>query len=353
MIDSETLISQHYYLLYILAFFITAVVTVLMIRVPIHDVPNERSSHQKITPRGAGLGILLAFVIVWMVRGLSGIPFYEIYFSWMLCLGASVIIGLMGLMDDLFNINEFSKLIFQILIVLSLALFDVRFMTLPLPFFGDIPLNMSLGIIVTVLWIVGFINAYNFMDGLNGITGIMTIIASFFWFLITHQGSAEILSFSALILIVANLGFLGFNFPKAMIFLGDVGSLFMGSLFAFWAILGTLPQFGSISLWTVPMLFCLYLYDVIFTRLHRLYRGHSFMSAHREHIYQLLNRCGWSHSQVVSLYGGFFCLQGVTAYYMQPFPARYHLYFFLPFLVIYGLLTYKVLIKARQYDIHV
>ncbi|MGI4850586.1 MAG: glycosyltransferase family 4 protein [Janthinobacterium lividum] len=351
MIIGESL--HPYYLWPLLAFVISVVVTLLMIRIPIYDVPNERSSHQKMTPRGAGLGILLAFTGVWMTRGLSGIPFYDLYIGWMLCLGASVVMGLVGFMDDLFNIKESTKLMIQLLIVFSLTVFGIRFFTFPLPILGDISLNMPVSIVITTLWIVGFMNAYNFMDGLNGMTGIVTIIASFFWFLITHQLSCDVLSYSALILIFALLGFLGFNFPKAKIFLGDVGSLFMGSLFAFWAILGTLPQFGRISLWTVPMLFCLYLYDVIFTRIRRLYRGYPFMSSHREHLYQLLNRTGWSHAQVVSLYGGFFCLQGITAYFMQEVSSQYHLYFFFPFIGIYGILTYKILIKSRQHNIHV
>ena len=341
------------YVLYALAFFITVAVTLFMVFFPIQDIPNERSSHAEITPRGAGLGILIAFIGIWIIKGFNGIAFYNLSFCWLLCLGASMTMGLVGLLDDLYNIHEMLKLIFQGIVAIFIVMMGIRFTTFPLPEFGQLPLTMSLGTMITVLWIVGFINAYNFMDGLNGITSVTTMVASIFWYLIAYQTASEIFSFSAVLLIFANLGFLGFNFPKAMIFLGDVGSLFMGSLFAFWAILATMPEFGAISIWTMPMLFCLHLYDVIFTRFHRLYRGHPFMSAHREHVFQLLNRMGWSHSQVVVVYGGCFCFQGMTAYYMQLVSSSYHLYFFLPYLIIYSHLTNKVLIKARQQGIPV
>ena len=352
-IDLKNIIMQNSYLLYLLSFSIAFVVTILMIVFPINDVPNERSSHLKITPRGAGFGILLAYIGVWQIRGFGGLPFYEAYIYWILCLGVCTLLGIMGFLDDLFNIKESLKLTFQVILVIFLAVNGIRYTMLSLPLFGEIKLGLGWGLILTLLWVVGFMNAFNFMDGLNGMTGVITIIASFFWYLIARQASSEILSFSALILLCANLGFLGFNFPRAFIFSGDVGSLFMGSLFAFWAVLGALPDFGEISIGTVPMLFCLYLYDVIYTRIRRVYQGHPFLSAHREHIYQLLNRTGWSHPQVVLLYGGFFCIQGMAAYYMQSIPHVIHFYFFLPFLAVYSFLAHKVLKKARRNGIHV
>ena len=135
--------------------------------------------------------------------------------------------------------------------------------------------------------------------------------------------------------------------------MGDTGSLFIGSLFSIWAIIGALPFFGEISFFTIPLIFFIYLYDVIITRLRRLTRGHAFMKAHREHFFQLLNRIGWSHGQVSLLYMFFCFLQGIAAVQMQACPREQHLLFFFPFLGLYSLGSWVIIRASRRKGIDV
>lgn len=338
------------FLPYILSFLVSLLVTRVMMFVDIHDIPGDRSSHKLVTPRGGGLGILFAFYISWFLHGVSGFPFYEAYFNWLACVVVAALMGGVGFVDDLAGIRDAIKLGFQTLVCGILVFSGIKFMTVPLPFLGYVPLGF-LGSLVTMFWLVGFMNAFNFMDGLNGMSSGVTIVASFFWFLITLKAGSEALSFSALIILAANLGFIGFNFPHAKIFMGDTGSLFLGALFSLWAVLSTLPEFGEISLWTMPMIFFIYLYDVIFTRIRRLLKGHSLLSAHREHLYQLLNRLGWSHARVTLVYMVFFFFQGSMAYGMQFVSPEYHSWFFMVLLPLYIALSLLIVKKARAQGI--
>ncbi len=326
-----------------LAFLLSAIITRVMIVVNIKDIPVDRSSHKQITPRAGGVGLLSAFYICLLSQEFFRILDHGSIFIVLLS-GAAIMAGL-GLLDDIKGSSPLLRLLVQISISWLSIKYIGTFRTIPLPYFGEVNLGI-LSFPLSILWITGFTNAFNFMDGLNGMSGIMTIISCIFLSILSGSHYPNFIIF--LILAAATFGFLIFNFPKARIFLGDVGSFFLGFFFSSWALVALKPSYGKLSIWVVPLLFFIYIYDVIFTLLHRIIRRKNFFEAHREHLYQLLNRLGWSHTKVTSLYAFIFILQGISALFMMMRPPEEHLFFFIPFFIGASVFSCCVFSKTRK-----
>ena len=263
--------------LFALALFLTW----LIIRVGILSFPNHRSSHHDPVPNSGGLAIVITafigFALVYKLGNYDQIPLQKI-----LGLGmAALALAIIGLLDDLGYIQSFKiKLVAQFLAACFLLYFDMIIQQLYLPIFGSFDLGWW-AYPVTLIWVIGLINAFNFMDGLDGMAGGSAVIVAGFFGLVTFfQGFFSIAAF-CLVLFAANFGFLVFNFPKAKIFMGDVGSQFLGLVF-----------------------------DVVFSFLRRIFLRKNVFQAHRSHLYQLVNQMGWSHAKVSLLYYGMGLAQG-------------------------------------------
>jgi len=246
------------------------------------DSPTKRSSHLIPVPKGGGIGILAAFVI--------GVIWWEIpYLIWIpVC-----IVSLISLLADYQDISYKIRLGVQVaaaaIVSIGTAFYDIKsFLWL---FFG-------------MLFITTTANYYNFMDGINGIAGVTGIIAFIglgYFGLIENKD--PIWSVTAFGVAVACMGFLPLNFPKARVFMGDVGSVLLGFLFACFVLYfsQTLIEFIVLT----SLLFPFYA-DEISTLIFRIKDGDRLTKAHRRHIYQLLaNQAGFSHSFVTIIYGFF------------------------------------------------
>lgn len=328
-----------------ITFLLSAVVTRLMISLNIQDIPVARSSHKEITPRAGGVGLLLGFYMSVVTQGFSYLPFYEDWISLIILLCCAAIIAFTGFLDDIKGTSPVLRLFIQIGIAWFLIRCVGAFQIIPFPYLGEINLG-PFSLLISILWVVGFINVFNFMDGLNGMAGITTIISCIFLSILTNINQANFQIH--LILASAIFGFLIFNFPKARIFLGDVGSFFLGFFFSAWSLLAVRPVYGKFSFWVIPLLFFIYIYDVIFTYIRRAVKGKSLFEAHCEHLYQLLSKSGWSHVKVTSLYALIFVIQGVTSIFMITKPPELHLFFFIPFLVGTIPFTLWILSRARK-----
>jgi len=175
-----------------------------------------------------------------------------------------------------------------------------------LPFLGTVKLGWA-GSLVALVWIVGLVNAYNFMDGIDGIAGVQTVSAAAGWFVVGQMIDSPILTATGLLLGCSAIGFLVHNWPPAKIFMGDIGSAFLGYCFA------VLPLVAgptvSVSLADrIPVAALLmvapFVVDATFTFLRRLARREKLSQAHRSHIYQRLIITGLSHRIVTLLYLG-------------------------------------------------
>lgn len=284
------------------------------------DEPNRRSSHVKAVPRSGGAAVvsgwLAGVILVAGFAGWSGLAMQALALA-PLVLGAFFF----GLADDRLNLRPPTKLFFQIVIA---ALFVAAFGPLksaPLPFIGEIALAAPAGALVTALWIVGFMNAFNFMDGVNGIAAACGALALAAVAAAAAFAGAPLWAVSAGLGAVALLAFLPMNFPQARLFLGDNGSQAAGFLIAASAVGAASAGNGAVSALFIPTLMLPFLFDVAFTLAHRARRGCNVLAAHREHLYQLLLRLGLSHVAVTSLYLTLTALSATAALLLLRAPA--------------------------------
>lgn len=326
----------------------SAGLTVALIRhLRLLDVPNERSSHTTPTPRGGGLAIVAGFLL-----GIAALPWFGLaslythtYFLGFLL--ALLLIVLIALYDDFRTPGAGLKFAVQLLAILIAMASGVVFASSSFLAFFDL---LSFGTWawwiypVTVVWILGLTNAYNFMDGLDGMAASTAFVASGFFALLAFQAGSQWTYLLALALAAGALGFLFFNWSPARIFMGDVGSTFLGFAFASLAILAARYETQSLPIVLMPLLLLHFLFDTVFTFLRRLLAGEVVWQAHRTHLYQLLNRLGYSHRQVSGGYALLAVLQGCAALYWADFGA----WLFLPFLLSYGLLTCCLMQQARR-----
>ncbi len=171
----------------------------------------------------------------------------------------------------------------------------------------------------TLAWILFVTNAMNFIDGLNGLAAGVALIASCFLAGIAASHGGWFAYFAALLLTAGLIGFLPFNFPRARIFMGDVGSQFCGFMLAMLGVVASRFDGVELSLLLVPMLLSGVLFDVAFTLARRAVLGERLTTPHRGHLYQVAQRSGmpaWSVALVhwaFAVFGGLCCLLFIAA----------------------------------------
>lgn len=322
---------------------LSACLTWLMLRAGIMYVPNQRSSHARPVANGGGVAIIAAFFVGYGVLYALG----EDHVAERHMVGfalAALGIAAVSFADDLGRIRTFVlKLIAQVLAACILVAFGIVFRHLSLPWVGAIDLG-PWGYPLTVIWVVALTNIVNFMDGLDGLAaGTCAIAALFLGFVTYAEGSLFVYLF-CYVLAAATLGFLVFNFPRARIFMGDVGSQFLGFVFAALAVIAAEHDASRTSFLVVPLLFFHFIFDTAFTMTRRALNGENIAQAHRSHLYQLLNQCGWSHAQVSLLHFAMTAAQGFGALTLIRLGPDRRALVFLPFLgveIVYALLVMR------------
>lgn len=254
------------------------------------DIPNERSSHQLPTPRGGGLAFVFLFYVVLIVLFLNQLISSNIFIA---LLGGIFIAGI-GYCDDLFHVKSHWRALTHLL---SAAWGLAWLHGIPHLFFGSqyfyAPVLLFILAIIVTVW---FINLYNFMDGIDGLASMEAVFVSFaagcFLFFSGFVDTALIcfaLTFSV-------LGFLIVNWPPAKIFMGDIGSGFIGYILAMLMWITNNQHQLAFPIWWI--LLSLFIADASFTLIYRMIQKKSWLSAHKEHAYQRLTQSGFSHLQV-------------------------------------------------------
>ena len=291
---------------------LSAAIVRLMIAVRVLDRPNARSAHREPTPKGGGVGIVAAFLvgITVLFRYADFSRLADPYFLGVI--GAASAIALVGLLDDLLDWPFTVKLGAQVLAALvavgsGLYLRDYR-----LPYIGGFYVGW-LGLPITVCWILFATNAMNFIDGLNGLAAGVTLVTCAFLAIIAAAHEGWFAYFAALLLAAGVVGFLPFNFPRARIFMSDVGSQFCGFVLAVLAVVASRFQGDELSFLVVPMLLSGVLFDVAFTLTRRQLSGERITQAHRGHLYQVAARAGVPAWAVTLLHVGFAVFGGLVA----------------------------------------
>jgi UDP-N-acetylmuramyl pentapeptide phosphotransferase/UDP-N-acetylglucosamine-1-phosphate transferase len=327
---------------------LSAVLTwLLATRLRILDTPNERSSHSRPTPKSGGLAVVATFLAGMgaLYALMDTVQIGEAYFLGFLCSG--LVLVAVSLIDDVKALGFRSKLATQLACALVVLAFGIVVDRIQLPFVGVVELG-ALGYVVTLVWIIGLTNAFNFMDGLDGLAGgVAALVAALFGAMTLMEGS-HFVYLASWVLIGSLAGFLAFNFPPARIFMGDVGSQFLGFAFAVLAVIAMRYDAGHTSFLVMPLLFFHFMWDTSFTMLRRWRAGENVAQAHRSHLYQLLNRLGFSHRSVSLYHYAVTLAQGAAAMAMLEVTGELRLLFFLPFLLWQTVFTVLVVRAARR-----
>lgn len=294
-----------------ISFLVTAWLTAAPAWLRRMDLPNERSSHTTPTPRVGGIGIVAAFVLLMpllRIMQLSDASNWMLATKFAIALLGFVMIAAVGLIDDFRPISPSLKWLGQLAAALIAIWGGAIFLRLDLPLigvinFGDGAAEFTIpGAILTVIWLTGFSNFFNFMDGIDGLAGGVGVIYGLGLSAVCILTGHRLLGAGSLILAAGCLGFLAHNFPPAKIFMGDVGSLFVGYVLAAFAVVTTNSGTRPVPFPVILLLFGTFLHDAIFTLVRRWRRGEKLYQAHRSHLYQRLVIAGRSHRQVTLTY---------------------------------------------------
>jgi len=308
-----TLLALLRHLLFAAALAAVSAITVrAMISARVMDLPTARKAHAAATPKGGGVGVVIAFMlgisILYSFADFARLA--DPYFRGVIL--AAFAIAVVSFMDDVYDWSFAVKLAAQVLAAAAAIGSGLYLTGFNLPYLGPVDVGW-LGIPVTLLWVLFATNAMNFIDGLNGLAAGVSLVACGFLAAIAAGQQGWFVYFAALLMAAGLVGFLPFNFPRARIFLGDVGSQFCGFMLA---VLGVAAaRFGAVemSFLLVPMLLSGVLFDVAFTLGRRLLAGERLTEAHRGHLFQVAHRCGMDARWVAAMHWGFAAFGGVVA----------------------------------------
>lgn len=253
------------------------------------DRPNERSLHAAPVPRGGGAGILLGLAVAWVL-----IPDVPPQLNWIVLLGLGL--GAFSLLDDLSGLPAWLRFVVQGILAAVLVGQGLWTGQISLP---GMTWTLGPGLAMGLSWalLMWMTNLYNFMDGMDGFAGGMTVIGFSTLALLGWQAGSPAYALVCASIAAAAAGFLPFNFPPARLFMGDVGSAalgFMAGGLLLWA-----DMAGLFPLWVGLVVFAPFVVDATVTLLRRLFRGERVWEAHRTHYYQRLVQAGWGHRKTV------------------------------------------------------
>lgn len=276
-------------------------VTSVLRRHKIIDVPGHRSSHMVATVRGVGVAVALSVLAAWGVAGGLGRGSALVAAAF----GASILVACIGLVEDLWGLSIRTRMIGQVAVGIGLgvaagAATDTRCWMVP----------------IVALGFAGYVNAANFMDGVDSISGLHGVVAGSYFSVLGGVAGYPWLQVVGVVCAAAFAGFLPWNLiPQLRVFLGDVGSYLLGGLVASCAVLAVFAGL-SMLLAVAPLL--TYVADTTFTLTCRALRGEPLTEAHRSHVYQRLTVRGWSHlasGALVALITALCCVAALLAFW--------------------------------------
>ncbi len=261
------------------------------LRKGVMDIPNHRSSHSVPTPCGGGLSFVILFNLFVLIYSVVERVSPDMVVGFV---SAGIAIALVGWLDDREGLSARLRALVHI-IAAAWAVFwigglpeiNIGFCTLRLGFVGSV---------LAVVGIVWLINLYNFMDGIDGLSGSEAVTVAVFGGLLSLLAGNYSIAYFSFALAVSVGGFLMWNWPPAKIFMGDVGSGFLGFTFAYIALLS--EKTGGLPLIIWLMLLSVFIVDATLTVIRRALSREKLHEAHRSHVYQLAVQAGYSHKQV-------------------------------------------------------
>jgi UDP-GlcNAc:undecaprenyl-phosphate/decaprenyl-phosphate GlcNAc-1-phosphate transferase len=269
---------------------------------------HERHLHSKALPRLGGVAIFLSFSLSMLAAAVmaSYVPHLHSAFSLKTLLTILVpasLVFLLGVYDDLYTVGPYVKFAVQGVAATMLFMGGLRILNIPV-LFGEHQLPWFVGLPLTILWVLAITNAFNLIDGLDGLAAGSALFSTLVAFVVALLNGFSLVTVMTIALAGAILGFLRYNFNPATIFLGDSGSLFIGFLLSALALEGA-EKAPTIVAVAIPVVsFGLPILETSLSILRRLVSGRPVFTADREHIHHKLLQHGLTHRQVVIvLYG--------------------------------------------------
>lgn len=272
-----------YIILFVVSFLLTYLIKNYAIKKSLLAHINERSSHAVPTPHGGGIAIAFSWFVglfyLYSINQIEPNLFYALLFG--------VAISLVGLLDDIYELSPKFRLMIHALVAfgglyslggfhaLTFGVFDIQ--------------NIVATNLFAFFMIIWFVNLYNFLDGIDGYAGSEALFLSIAAFILF--GDAHFL-----VLAVAVLGFLLWNWHRAKIFMGDVGSTLLGYNVAIFSIYYANAEASNFWIWIT--LFGLFWFDATLTLYRRFKNREKLSQAHKKHAYQRLTQSGWTHDKV-------------------------------------------------------
>ena len=306
------------------------------------DIPNYRSSHSIPKPRGGGL----SFAIVFLLSAVICLYITDLPINMSLGLiGPGMVIAAVGWLDDKRNLSALFRAAIHLLSAIwavhglgGMQQISIGAYTVQLGFWGSA---------LAVLGIVWFINMYNFMDGIDGLAASEAVMVSIIGGILALMLGNMPVALLAFGVCLSVAGFLIWNWPPAKIFMGDVGSGFLGFVFAYLALLSEKTNCIPLIVWLIVL--SVFVIDATVTLVRRLLSGERWYEAHRTHVYQLAVQAGYSHKQVtVTVVALDLILWGFGAV------ATIHTHLGLPILItVYVLLTLLHVYFYRKWSLRI
>jgi UDP-GlcNAc:undecaprenyl-phosphate GlcNAc-1-phosphate transferase len=263
----------------------------LAVKYKIYDEPKSNiKTHKTPIPYLGGLAIAFSFFFTLIIiRLFTHFETGTLRNLWGIFL-AGFLILIIGLIDDLKDLNFKIKIFFQFIVATILILFGMKIQFISPDY---------LAIIFTYLWIIGIINAINLIDIMDGLSSGITIIACLAFFFINSTSEAYFVNFAAIALCGACFGFLKFNFNPASIFMGDTGSLFIGSVLAAISLGANYSGNNEIAIFSPILILIVPIYDTFYISYKRIQKGKSIFIGSKDHIALRLNFYGFSIKKTV------------------------------------------------------
>ncbi len=283
--------------LFLLSVVLTYVIKLYATKKDVLDIPNERSSHSRPTPKGGGLAIIIAFYIglFYFKESIDCTLFYAL-----LC---GIPIAAISLLDDIVPLSSKIRLLIQSTSSGMALYFLGGVLSIDFILFEVHGWWINIIAFIAMVWLT---NLYNFIDGIDGYAASEAVMVGLGLFFLLHNPLG-------LVIVVACLGFLLFNWHQASIFMGDIGSATLGFIFAVFVFSDT--SHGSIYIWLI--LLSLFWFDATLTLIRRYCNGEPITEAHKKHAYQRLTQSGWSHDKVVWFALAFNLIFFVLLYFVE------------------------------------
>jgi UDP-GlcNAc:undecaprenyl-phosphate GlcNAc-1-phosphate transferase len=269
---------------------------------------HERHLHSNPLPRLGGVAIFISFSLSIVAAAIMGVYLPHLHSALSLktlltILAPASLVFLLGVYDDLYTVGPYIKFAVQGLAATMLFMGGLRILNIPV-LFGEHQLPWFVGLPLTILWVLAITNAFNLIDGLDGLAAGSALFSTLVAFVVALLNGYSLVTVMTIALAGAILGFLRYNFNPATIFLGDSGSLFIGFLLSALALAGA-EKAPTIVAVAIPVVsFGLPILETSLSILRRLISGRPVFTADREHIHHKLLQHGLTHRQVVIvLYG--------------------------------------------------